>query len=201
MKIFNKMNGLKRIFTIGVSCGIILNVFAPAFVVRADSQSTQTAQETSIATDSLASQKESDLNSTVEEARIWIPNETVRQAINKALKRTIDINTYSPTKSELASIKGDFRLDFKDPIDSLEGIQYLTGISSLYTTNTKILNEEELSKIGELTQLTYLSMGNSNLTSIAFVKNLTNLTGMVLPNNAVRDVSFSHDFYYSNNRK
>ena len=66
MKIFNKMNGLKRIFTIGVSCGIILNVFAPAFVVRADSQSTQTAQETSIATDSLASQKESDLNSTVE---------------------------------------------------------------------------------------------------------------------------------------
>ncbi|MGM0139817.1 hypothetical protein IGI65_002295 [Enterococcus sp. DIV0755b] len=201
MKIFNKMNGLKRIFTIGVSCGIILNVFAPAFVVRADSQSTQTAQETSIATDSLASQKESDLNSTVEEARIWIPNETVRQAINKALKRTIDINTYSPTKSELASIKGDFRLDFKDPVDSLEGIQYLTGISSLYTTNTKILNEEELSKIGELTQLTYLSMGNSNLTSIAFVKNLTNLTGMVLPNNAVRDVSFSHDFYYSNNRK
>ena len=201
MKIFNKMNGLKRIFTIGVSCGIILNVFAPAFVVRADSQSTQTAQETSIATDSLASQKESDLNSTVEEARIWIPNETVRQAINKALKRTIDINTYSPIKSELASIKGDFRLDFKDPVDSLEGIQYLTGISSLYTTNTKILNEEELSKIGELTQLTYLSMGNSNLTSIAFVKNLTNLTGMVLPNNAVRDVSFSHDFYYSNNRK
>ena len=134
-----------------------------------------------------------------ENTEIFIPDPLVRYSINTALNRS-DWESYTPTIKEMATITGDFNL-VGQSVDSLEGMQYLTGISKLYTTNVKFLNQDELTKIGELEQLTYLSMGNCGITNVDFIKNLNNLTGLVLPLNAISDVSPSYNYYVSGKKK
>ena len=134
-----------------------------------------------------------------ENTSVFIPDPLVRYSINTALNRN-DWESYTPTIEEIASITGEFHL-VGESVDSLEGMQYLTGISKLYTTNVKFLNQDELSKIGELRQLTYLSMGNCGIKNIDFIKSLNNLTGLVLPSNAISDVSPSYSYYVSGKKK
>ncbi|WP_424350087.1 MucBP domain-containing protein (plasmid) [Latilactobacillus sp. 5-91] len=136
--------------------------------------------------------------------QVVIPDLVVRQAINTALKHINDWETYTPTVAEIASIKGIFNLKATQSgstVDSLEGMQYLTGISQLYATDIKFSNSIELNKLSSLRQLIYLSMGNTNIENIDFIKGLDNLTGLVLPDNKIKDVSPSYDYYNSGNRK
>ncbi|MGX7137691.1 MucBP domain-containing protein [Enterococcus silesiacus] len=136
---------------------------------------------------------------------VTIPDLNLRKLINKKLNHVSDWETYTPTKQELASIRGIFRLDFgtttQTQFTSLEGIQYLTGISDLYAYYVTFMNLDDLNLISTLKQLTYISMGNTNIDSIAFATSLPNLTGMVLPNNYISDVSASLDYYNSPKRK
>lgn len=136
--------------------------------------------------------------------QVVIPDLVVRQAINTALKHINDWETHTPTVAEIASIKGIFNLKATQSgstVDSLEGMQYLTGISQLYATDIKFSNSIELNKLSSLKQLIYLSMGNTNIENIDFIKGLDNLTGLVLPDNKIKDVSPSYDYYNSGNRK
>ncbi|MTD41942.1 hypothetical protein GIX45_25635 [Erwinia sp. CPCC 100877] len=134
-----------------------------------------------------------------------IPDLTLRQLINTKLGHSTDWATYTPTKQELASISGIFRLDFntmnKTQFTSLEGLQYLTGISELYAYYVEFLNLDDLNLISQLTQLTYISMGATNVTNVEFARSLPNLTGMVFRGNHISDVSASLDYYNSSKRK
>jgi hypothetical protein len=134
-----------------------------------------------------------------------IPDETLRKLINTKLGHSTDWETYTPTKQELASIRGTFRLDFntanRTQFTSLEGLQYLTGISELYAYYVDFLNLDDLNLISQLTQLTYISMGSTNITSMDFASTLPNLTGMVFGGNHISDVSASLNYYNSSKRK
>ena len=133
-----------------------------------------------------------------------IPDLIVRKAINTALKHINDWETYMPTIDEIAGIKGIFYLkptQSESVVNSLEGMQYLTGITQLYATDIKFSDSNELNKLSSLKQLLYLSMGNTDIENIDFIKGLDNLTGLVLPDNKIKDVSPSYDYYNSGNRK
>ncbi|MFW8052730.1 MucBP domain-containing protein [Vagococcus fluvialis] len=158
----------------------------------------QDSASDSLSKDSNKTNADKNINS-----KIIIPDLTIRRAINKALGHIDDWQTYTPTLDELSKIKGRFELNpgvGAVKVDSLEGLQYLTGISQLITSNVQFLNPDELYKISTLKQLTYLSMGGSNIENIDFVVGLDNLTGLVLPSNKVKDVSPSFNFYNSNKR-
>lgn len=133
-----------------------------------------------------------------------IPDLIVRKAINTALKHINDWETYTPTIDEIAGVKGIFYLkptQSESVVNSLEGMQYLTGITQLYATDIKFSDSNELNKLSSLKQLLYLSMGNTGIENIDFIKGLDNLTGLVLPDNKIKDVSPSYNYYNSGNRK
>lgn len=94
-----------------------------------------------------------------------IPDVQLRRIINKKLGKPLwELETYSATQAELNSIVNI--MDIYDTasqnylqFDSLEGLQYLTSVDTMYFMRV-IIRPEDLHYIGQLTQLTSLNFNN-----------------------------------------
>ncbi|OBR64270.1 hypothetical protein A7K91_12125 [Paenibacillus oryzae] len=110
-------------------------------------------------------------------------------------------------KSDLDKI---YNLDIKNPdIQSIDGIEQLTGLNYLSLTDNQVTDLSPLTKVPDLLELTLSNLSNSNmktvvpkltklnalslwnfeLTDISFLKPLTNLYSLDITNNKVTDIS------------
>ena len=71
-------------------------------------------------------------------------------------------------------------------IESLAGIQNLSGLTSLYVRGTSIT---DVSALSGLERLTYLNLNHNSITDISALSGLTRLTKLGLSGNSITDVS------------
>ena len=71
-------------------------------------------------------------------------------------------------------------------IESLAGIQNLSGLTSLYVRGTSIT---DVSALSGLERLTYLNLNRNSITDISALRGLTRLTKLGLSGNLITDVS------------
>ncbi len=71
-------------------------------------------------------------------------------------------------------------------IESLAGIQNLSGLTSLYVRGTSIT---DVSALSGLERLTYLNLNRNSITDISALSGLTRLTKLGLSGNSITDVS------------
>lgn len=71
-------------------------------------------------------------------------------------------------------------------IESLAGIQNLSGLTSLYVRGTSIT---DVSALSGLERLTYLNLNRNSITDISALRGLTRLTKLGLAGNSITDVS------------
>ena len=71
-------------------------------------------------------------------------------------------------------------------IESLAGIQNLSGLTSLYVRGTSIT---DVSALSGLERLTYLNLNRNSITDISALSGLTRLTKLGLLGNSITDVS------------
>ena len=71
-------------------------------------------------------------------------------------------------------------------IESLAGIQNLSGLTSLYVRGTSIT---DVSALSGLERLTYLNLNRNSITDISALRGLTRLTKLGLSGNSITDVS------------
>jgi uncharacterized repeat protein (TIGR02543 family) len=120
-----------------------------------------------------------------------VPDTAFRACLNGHL----DKKASAPiTAAQLQGLLGDI-FCYSSKVKSLEGAQYLTGLSTLYldggfsdlTPLSSLVNIDHLSVFGNystltplagLSTLTYLSVGSPRLTSLSSVESLTNLIGL-----------------------
>ena len=100
----------------------------------------------------------------------------IRTAINKP---TGDI-----CQEELASLT--FLDGQSSNIIDLTGMEYFTGLTTVYLTNNQIV---DVSSLSGLTSLTNISLGGNQVTDISYLSGLTNLTVLELGFNNIVDIS------------
>ena len=71
-------------------------------------------------------------------------------------------------------------------IESLAGIQNLSGLTALYVRGTSIT---DVSALSGLERLTYLNLNRNSITDISALRGLTRLTKLGLSGNSITDVS------------
>ena len=71
-------------------------------------------------------------------------------------------------------------------IESLAGIQNLSGLTALYVRGTSIT---DVSALSGLERLTYLNLNHNSITDISALSGLTRLTKLGLSGNSITDVS------------
>ncbi|MBC1571354.1 LPXTG cell wall anchor domain-containing protein [Listeria sp. FSL L7-1426] len=72
------------------------------------------------------------------------------------------------------------------PIESIEGIQYLTNLTKLNISKAEV---SDISDLKDLTKLTDLEMYANNIVDTSVLKNLMNLTYLDLHDNKITDIS------------
>jgi len=91
----------------------------------------------------------------------------------------------SITAAQLQSLIGLLPCQ-SDGIASLEGAQYLTGLSSLYFYNNHI---SDVSPLAGLTNLTFLQLASNPISNVSQLAGLTKLTNLDLGETQISDVS------------
>ncbi|MEE2898479.1 MAG: leucine-rich repeat domain-containing protein [Gemmatimonadota bacterium] len=76
-------------------------------------------------------------------------------------------------------------------IESLAGIQNLSGLTSLYVRGTYVRGTSitDVSALSGLERLTYLNLNRNSITDISALSGLTRLTKLGLSGNSITDVS------------
>ena len=87
--------------------------------------------------------------------------------------------------SELAVLVGPNGPSMDHEIESLVGVQNLTGLSSLTLSENSI---SDVSALNGLTGLTYLDLTGNSITDISALSGLTNLKELVLGSNSITDI-------------
>lgn len=148
--------------------------------------------ETSI-TESEASdiESEADIDITGEEKLIKDPN--FEKAVRNYLKKTD--TTERITKEDLESIKGLYVSDNWGDIYSLEGVEYMTNITSfkIGSSNEQQGFISDLSPFKDLKNLETLSVSNNPVEDITPLLNITSLESLKLSSNNIDDISGLHN--------
>lgn len=110
-----------------------------------------------------------------------VPDSNFRERINLALEQPVD---YEPTILDLNNLTGHLSA-INANIYSIEGAQYLTGLSSIHLGENNIT---DVSKLANLTNLTQLLLQFNFINDISDLANLENLTSLVLHNNLINDI-------------
>lgn len=100
-------------------------------------------------------------------------------------KNSFPKNELAQLTSLNCSVSGEAGTD-PDPIGSLDGAQYLTGLTDLTLIGNQI---QDLAPLNELGELTHLVLTDNRITSVAPLSGLTKLTHLSLASNAVTDVT------------
>jgi internalin A len=111
-----------------------------------------------------------------------IPDDNFRICINQELDQPDD---YEPTIEDLNSLDGDLSMMEKG-IESIEGAQYLTGISNLDLLGNQI---SDLTPLGELDSLQILYLEQNLISDITPLSGLSGLIGLFIMDNQISDVS------------
>ena len=113
-----------------------------------------------------------------------IPDDSFREKINEKLGQPTE---YEPTEADLNGIADSLGITSCNPkITSIEGTQYLTGLTKLIISSQEI---SDISAITDLTNLIYVSFTSNLIVDITPVSNLTNLTHLYLFNNQISDIN------------
>jgi len=111
---------------------------------------------------------------------VSIPDAGLEQAIRTALSKP----TGPISEADLASLT-TLNAD-RAGVANLEGLQYCTGLVSLYLNHNAITS---ISQLAGLTNLQTLELGDNQITSIASLAGLNAVSALVLDTNQISDIS------------
>jgi len=130
--------------------------------------------------DAVGNHSETPVTVTANAIPVLFPDPNFESVIRAAIRQPSGI-TFSDALARVDRLNADIK-----GISSIEGIQYLTNLTTLYLNGNQI---NDINALSGLTNLRRLGLQDNEITDISMLSGLTNLTTLRLYSNQISDVS------------